>query len=70
MMANNLQIPLNAIVEIFLIDEGKAYDITHPIHIHGYSPYIVATERHAAEPEKYFGRQGAGNVMKYNGKNM
>ena len=39
---------------MFLIDEGRRFDLQHPIHIHGYSPYIIATERHAKEPESFF----------------
>jgi hypothetical protein len=31
-----------------LIDEGLAYDVSHPIHMHGNSFYVVAMERHAA----------------------
>ena len=49
------QIQVNSIVEIFLIDEGVGHDISHPIHIHGYSPYIVAMERHASCPQTQFG---------------
>ena len=45
-----LKMKLNDIVELILIDEGKLVDIQHPIHIHGYSPYIVAYERHAKSP--------------------
>ena len=37
-------------MEIILIDEGTLFDIEHPIHIHGYSPYVVAYERHAKDP--------------------
>ena len=39
---------------MFIIDEGRKLDLQHPIHIHGYSPYIIATERHAIEPESFF----------------
>ena len=39
---------------MFIIDEGRVFDLQHPIHIHGYSPYIIATERHAKEPESFF----------------
>ena len=49
------QIKLNDTVEIFLIDEGYGFDFSHPIHIHGYSPYIIAMERHAnANPQSFF----------------
>ena len=46
---------MNNVVEIFLIDEGTTFDLSHPIHIHGYSPYIVAMERHAAFPDQFYG---------------
>ena len=47
-------------MELFIIDEGSNFDVQHPIHIHGYSPYIIAMERHATEPEKIFGLGGEG----------
>jgi len=34
------------IVEIFLIDQGFAYDVSHPFHLHGHSFYVIAMERH------------------------
>ena len=43
-------------MELFLVDEGQYIDIQHPIHIHGYSPYIIAIERHADTPEMIIGR--------------
>ena len=48
---------LNDVVELILIDEGFGFDIEHPIHIHGYSPYLVAYERHAKKPEAIFGSE-------------
>ena len=39
---------------MFIIDEGRRLDLQHPIHIHGYSPYIIATERHAVDPESFY----------------
>ena len=29
------------------IDEGLAFDVSHPFHMHGTSFYVVAMERHA-----------------------
>ena len=55
------KIKLNDIVEVILIDEGKSVDIQHPIHIHGYSPYIVAYQRHAKSP--VWSGIGGGKVM-------
>jgi FtsP/CotA-like multicopper oxidase with cupredoxin domain len=40
------QVKLGDIVEIFLIDEGRDYDVSHPMHLHGHSFYVVAMERH------------------------
>ncbi|XP_030746465.1 laccase-5-like, partial [Sitophilus oryzae] len=39
------QIPLNAVVELVIIDEGFAYDANHPLHLHGYAFRVVAMER-------------------------
>ena len=33
-------------MEIFLIDQGFAYDVSHPFHLHGHSFYVIAMERH------------------------
>ena len=43
------------IVELILIDEGTTVDVQHPMHIHGYAPYVVAYERHAKDPKSVFG---------------
>ena len=40
---------------MILIDEGTTFDVQHPMHIHGYAPYVVAYERHAKVPESVFG---------------
>lgn len=40
-----LQVPLNASVEIILIDEGYKYDANHPFHLHGHDFRVVAMER-------------------------
>ena len=37
---------MGEVVELFLIDEGRNYDISHPMHLHGHSFYVVAMERH------------------------
>lgn len=42
---------------MFLIDEGyhnmedgsKGVDMQHPIHVHGYSFYVIAMERHGRQ---------------------
>ena len=36
-------------VEIFFIDEGKSYDIIHPMHMHGHAFYVIAMERHGID---------------------
>ena len=47
----------DAVVEIFLINEGlygnkeKTFDLTDAIHVHGYSFYVVAQERHGVMNE-------------------
>lgn len=40
-----LQVPLNATVEIILIDEGYKYDANHPFHLHGHDFRVVGMER-------------------------
>lgn len=40
-----LQVPLNATVEVILIDEGKKYDANHPFHLHGHDFRVVAMGR-------------------------
>lgn len=40
-----IQVPLNATVEIILIDEGQKYDANHPFHLHGHDFRVVAMER-------------------------
>ena len=46
-----LQVNLGDVVELVLIDEGYAYDVMHPFHLHGHSFYVVAMERHAENPD-------------------
>ena len=55
MHATSPQIKKGSVVEIFLIDEGKLYDISHPVHLHGMSFSVVAMERHATNPTYFFG---------------
>ena len=38
-------------MELVLIDEGYAYDVSHPFHLHGHSFYVVSMERHAGAPD-------------------
>lgn len=40
-----LQVPLNAIVEMILVDEGVAYDANHPLHLHGHAFRVVGMQR-------------------------
>lgn len=40
-----LQVPLNASVELVLVDEGYRFDANHPFHLHGHSFKVVAMER-------------------------
>lgn len=40
-----LQVPLNATVEMVLVDEGFRYDANHPFHLHGHAFKVVAMER-------------------------
>ena len=60
------QIKKDDIVELILIDEGTTVDVQHPMHIHGYAPYVVAYERHAKVPETVFGL-GGGKYQEWGG---
>lgn len=40
-----LQVPLNATVELIIVDEGYKYDANHPFHLHGHNFRVVAMER-------------------------
>ncbi|XP_059618869.1 uncharacterized protein LOC132263226 [Phlebotomus argentipes] len=40
-----IQVPLNAIVEMVLIDEGVTYDANHPFHLHGSGFHVIGMER-------------------------
>ena len=50
-------------MELILIDEGFGFDVEHPIHIHGYSPYLVAYERHTKNPKVIFSGPGSGMMF-------
>lgn len=50
-------------MELVLIDEGYAYDVSHPFHIHGHSFYVVAMERHGATPSHIGPAPGPGNFI-------
>ena len=52
-------------VEIFLIDEGFAYDVSHPFHLHGQSFYVVAMERHAKNPSNIGPLHFEGNAISF-----
>lgn len=43
--AHVIQVPLNATVELILVDEGYKYDANHPFHLHGHDFRVVAMER-------------------------
>lgn len=42
---NVVKVPLHAVVELIIIDEGVAYDANHPFHLHGHPFRVVAMER-------------------------
>ncbi|KAK9884426.1 hypothetical protein WA026_007273 [Henosepilachna vigintioctopunctata] len=46
-----IQVDLNAVVELFLIDKGFAYDANHPFHLHGHAFRVVAMERVGSDVE-------------------
>ena len=56
-----LQVELGDVVEIVLIDEGYAYDVAHPFHLHGFAFYIVAMERHGSNLSHIGPAPGQGN---------
>lgn len=58
-----LEVDLGDVVEIFLIDEGYAFDVSHPFHLHGYSFNVVAMERHAANASHIGPSAGRGNFI-------
>ncbi|XP_014471746.1 PREDICTED: laccase-4-like [Dinoponera quadriceps] len=42
---HKLDIPLNAIVEILLVDELQATNLSHPLHMHGHAFYVMGMGR-------------------------
>ncbi|XP_071451368.1 uncharacterized protein [Hetaerina americana] len=40
-----LRVPLGAVVELILIDEGVAYDANHPFHLHGHAFRVLGMGR-------------------------
>ena len=40
-----LQVALGDVVEFILIDEGVVFNANHPIHLHGYSFFVVGMDR-------------------------
>ncbi|XP_030761539.1 laccase-7-like [Sitophilus oryzae] len=40
-----VDIPMNAIVEVVLVDEVQSPNLSHPFHLHGYSFNVVGTGR-------------------------
>ncbi|XP_059471482.1 uncharacterized protein LOC132194315 [Neocloeon triangulifer] len=45
MCTHNVDIPLNAIVEVVLVDEVQQPNLSHPFHLHGYSFNVVGIGR-------------------------
>ena len=43
-----LKVDVNDVVEFVLIDEGFAYDVSHPFHLHGMNFFVVGMERRVA----------------------
>lgn len=43
--AHIIQVPLNATVELILVDEGYKYDANHPFHLHGHDFRVIGMER-------------------------
>ena len=48
-------------VDLFLIDEGLPWDVSHPFHLHGFHFQVLAMERLGATPDYVFGWNGPGN---------
>lgn len=42
---HSVDIPLNAIVEIVLIDEVQQINLSHPFHLHGYAFHVIGMGR-------------------------
>jgi FtsP/CotA-like multicopper oxidase with cupredoxin domain len=40
-----IEVKLGQLVELILIDNGMIWDVTHPMHLHGYSFGVVAMSR-------------------------
>lgn len=45
MCTHKVDIPLNAIVEVVLVDEVQQDNLSHPFHLHGYSFNVVGMGR-------------------------
>ena len=58
-----LEVGLGDVVEILLIDEGRAFDVSHPFHLHGHSFYVVAMERHGLNSSHIGPDPGNGNFI-------
>ncbi|XP_023339876.1 uncharacterized protein LOC111710084 [Eurytemora carolleeae] len=52
------------IVDMFLIDEGLPWDVSHPFHLHGLHFQVLSMERFAAEPDHIFGSSPPGNSIR------
>ena len=51
------------IVELFFIDEGVAFDVSHNMHLHGHGFYVLGMERFAKVPTHFGTQRGFGNSV-------
>jgi len=58
------KIELGDTVDMFLIDEGLPWDVTHPFHLHGMHFQVLAQERFAEVPSHIFGASPPGNNIR------
>lgn len=45
MCTHKVDIPLNAIVEVVLVDEVQQPNLSHPFHLHGYGFNVIGMLR-------------------------
>ena len=55
------EVDLNDVVEIFLVDEGLPWDVSHPMHLHGHQFHVLAMERLGNNTEHLYGQSPPGN---------
>ena len=58
-----ISVGLGDVVELVLIDEGFAFDVTHPFHLHGHGFFVVGMERHAANASHFGAKRFEGNSL-------